>query len=92
MCAARSAVISNGVKVTGMIQGDSASVSNDPYDLNRFTSAQEGVYDRALAELRGGQKRSHWMWYIFPQIDGLGHSPSTRHYSILFHGRPLNVC
>ena len=54
----------------------------DPYDLNRFISAQEGVYDRALAELREGLKRSHWMWYIFPQIDGLGHSPTTRHYSI----------
>ena len=65
-----------------MIQGDSASDLGDPYDLNRFISAQEGVYDRALAELRGGLKRSHWMWYIFPQIDGLGHSPTTRHYSI----------
>ena len=65
-----------------MIQGDSESDRGDPYDLNRFISAQEGVYDRALAELRGGLKRSHWMWYIFPQIDGLGHSPTTRHYSI----------
>ena len=61
-----------------MIPGD----SGDPYDLARFISAQEGVYDRALAELRDGLKRSHWMWYIFPQIDGLGHSPTTRHYSI----------
>ena len=65
-----------------MIQGDSASDRGDPYDLNRFISAQEGVYDRALDELRSGLKRSHWMWYIFPQIDGLGHSPTTRHYSI----------
>ena len=65
-----------------MIQGDSASNCSDPYDLNRFISAQEGVYDRALAELRGGLKRSHWMWYIFPQIEGLGHSPTTRLYSI----------
>ena len=65
-----------------MIQGDSASNRSEPYDLNRFISAQEGVYDRALAELRGGLKRSHWMWYIFPQIEGLGHSPTTRHYSI----------
>ncbi len=53
-----------------MIPGDSASDPGDPYDLNRFISAQEGVYDRALAELRGGQKRSHWMWYIFPRAPG----------------------
>jgi len=45
---------------------------DDPYDLNRFLSAQEGVYERALAELKGGQKRTHWMWFIFPQVDGLG--------------------
>jgi uncharacterized protein (DUF1810 family) len=55
---------------------------SDLYDLNRFISAQAGVYDRALAELLGGQKRSHWMWYIFPQIEGLGHSPTTQHYSL----------
>jgi uncharacterized protein (DUF1810 family) len=55
---------------------------DDPYDLNRFLSAQEGVYDRALAELKSGQKRTHWMWYIFPQIDGLGRSPTARYYSI----------
>jgi uncharacterized protein (DUF1810 family) len=54
----------------------------DPYELNRFLSAQEGIYDRVLSELRGGQKRTHWMWYIFPQIDGLGHSPTTRHYAV----------
>ena len=65
-----------------MLHGDSASNRSDPYDLNRFISAQEGVYDRALNELRGGLKRSHWMWYIFPQIEGLGNSPTTRQYSI----------
>jgi uncharacterized protein (DUF1810 family) len=54
----------------------------DPYDLNRFLSAQEGIYERALAELKGGQKRTHWMWFIFPQIDGLGHSPTAKRYSI----------
>ena len=54
----------------------------DPYDLNRFLSAQEGVYGRALAELKEGQKRTHWMWYIFPQIDGLGYSPTAKRYSI----------
>jgi uncharacterized protein (DUF1810 family) len=56
--------------------------TTDPYDLNRFLRAQEGVYERALAELKGGQKRTHWMWFIFPQIDGLGYSPMAKRYSI----------
>jgi uncharacterized protein (DUF1810 family) len=55
---------------------------DDPYDLNRFLTAQEGVYERALAELNRGQKRTHWMWFIFPQIDGLGYSPTAKRYSI----------
>ena len=55
---------------------------DDPFDLDRFISAQERVYDRVLTELRSGQKRSHWMWFFFPQIDGLGHSSTTKHYSI----------
>lgn len=55
---------------------------DDPFDLSRFTSAQEGIYDGALAELRSGHKRTHWMWYIFPQIDGLGHSTTSKHYAI----------
>jgi uncharacterized protein (DUF1810 family) len=54
----------------------------DPHDLNRFLSAQEGVYERALAELRDGRKRTHWMWFIFPQIEGLGYSPTARYYAI----------
>ncbi|MEI6973018.1 MAG: DUF1810 domain-containing protein, partial [bacterium] len=60
-----------------------ASVARgDPFDLARFTTAQEGVYDRALTELRCGQKRTHWMWYIFPQIDGLGHSDTSKRFAI----------
>jgi uncharacterized protein (DUF1810 family) len=55
---------------------------DDPFDLNRFLEAQEGVYREALAELRHGHKRSHWMWFIFPQLDGLGHSPTTQYYAI----------
>ncbi len=55
---------------------------DDSFALSRFISAQERVYDRVLTELRSGQKRSHWMWFIFPQIDGLGHSPTTKLYSI----------
>jgi uncharacterized protein (DUF1810 family) len=54
----------------------------DPFDLARFTSAQEAVYARALAEIRAGDKRSHWMWFIFPQIDGLGFSSTAKHYAI----------
>ena len=50
--------------------------------LDRFVSAQEGVYGEALAELLAGDKRSHWMWFVFPQIAGLGHSPTARHYAI----------
>jgi uncharacterized protein (DUF1810 family) len=56
----------------------------DPYDLQRFVAAQEagGTYDRATAELRAGRKTSHWMWFIFPQIAGLGYSPASRTYAI----------
>ena len=56
--------------------------ANDPYDLDRFVRAQATDYDRALSELRDGEKRSHWMWYIFPQIEGLGTSPMSQRYSI----------
>ena len=54
----------------------------DPFDLNRFIEAQEAVYDRALSELRNGRKETHWMWFIFPQIAGLGTSPMSHRYSI----------
>ncbi len=65
-----------------MMKNGGASRRDDPFDLSRFVAAQERVYDHVLAELKSGQKRSHWMWYIFPQIDGLGHSATTKHYSI----------
>ena len=51
-------------------------------DLSRFHAAQEGVIDTALAELRAGRKTSHWMWFIFPQLKGLGRSATARHYGI----------
>ncbi len=57
-------------------------IQDDPYDLQRFISAQEGVYERALAELQSGKKRSHWMWFIFPQVEGLGQSPTSKYYAI----------
>jgi uncharacterized protein (DUF1810 family) len=56
--------------------------TDDPHDLNRFVRAQENDYARALAEIRGGRKRTHWMWYIFPQLDGLGFSEMARRYAI----------
>lgn len=52
------------------------------FDLERFVDAQRGVYDQALAELQAGRKRSHWMWFIFPQIAGLGSSDMARRYAI----------
>jgi len=52
------------------------------HDLDRFTEVQEGVYARALAEIRGGRKRSHWMWFVFPQVAGLGMSATSRRYAI----------
>ena len=54
----------------------------DRFDLQRFVKAQEWVYERALGEMRRGHKQSHWMWFIFPQFDGLGFSPTTKLYSI----------
>jgi len=56
--------------------------TNDPFDLNRFVTAQEMSYDRALQEIRTGRKRTHWMWYIFPQLDGLAFSAMSKQYSI----------
>ena len=57
---------------------------SDPYDLQRFVDAQDrgGTYDGALAELRDGRKTSHWMWFVFPQIAGLGNSPMAQRYAI----------
>ncbi len=56
--------------------------SNDPFDLARFVHAQAGVYDRALAEVRAGRKQSHWMWFVFPQLAGLGSSAMAHQYAI----------
>ena len=59
-----------------------ASVQSDPFHLERFVHAQEGVIDRVLAELRAGRKRTHWMWFIFPQIAGLGSSEMSQFFAI----------
>lgn len=56
--------------------------ADDPYHLGRFLQAQEGDFKQALSEIKGGKKRTHWMWYIFPQFDGLGFSSTAKHYSV----------
>ena len=56
--------------------------ATDPFDLSRFVEAQRGVYARALAEIAAGEKRTHWMWFIFPQLEGLGSSSMARRYAI----------
>jgi uncharacterized protein (DUF1810 family) len=55
---------------------------NDPHTLQRFLDAQELLYDQALAELSAGRKRSHWMWFIFPQLAGLGRSAMAQRFAI----------
>jgi uncharacterized protein (DUF1810 family) len=58
------------------------SNTHDRYALVRFVEAQDPVYDTVLAELRDGAKRSHWIWFVFPQLRGLGRSPTAQHYGI----------
>ena len=61
---------------------DDAQTAADPFELSRFELAQEGPYPIALRELEAGQKQSHWMWFIFPQIAGLGTSPMAQRFAI----------
>jgi uncharacterized protein (DUF1810 family) len=56
--------------------------ASDPHHLQRFVEAQHDLFDIALAELRAGAKRSHWMWFVFPQLAGLGRSPTAQYYAI----------
>ena len=57
-------------------------MTDDPFDLGRFVTAQDRVYETVLAELRAGAKRSHWIWFVFPQLRGLGRSSTAQHYGI----------
>lgn len=57
-------------------------MADDPYNLNRFIEAQDAVYETVTAELKAGRKRTHWMWFVFPQAAGLGQSPMSRKYAI----------
>ncbi len=61
---------------------DRPATPDDPFDLRRFLDAQQGVYATALAELRAGAKRSHWIWFVFPQLRGLGHSATAQRFGI----------
>jgi uncharacterized protein (DUF1810 family) len=61
---------------------ETTTSGHDAYDLARFVRAQEHTYAQALAEIRGGRKRTHWMWYVFPQLSGLGSSPMAQRYAI----------
>lgn len=65
-----------------MVDQNEPGHTDDPHDLNRFVQAQADGFELALSEIRNGRKQSHWMWYIFPQFDGLGFSPASKRYSI----------
>ncbi len=65
-----------------MAGSDTSGDLDDPYNLRRFVLAQSEDYQQALSEIRSGRKRTHWMWYVFPQIDGLAFSSTSQHYSI----------
>jgi uncharacterized protein (DUF1810 family) len=65
-----------------MSNSNDASRTGDPFDLSRFVRAQQDDYERALSEITSGQKRTHWMWYIFPQMDGLAFSSTSQRYAI----------
>ena len=65
-----------------MSHSNDAHRTTDAYDLSRFIRAQQDDYEQALSEITNGQKRTHWMWYIFPQFDGLAFSSTSRHYAI----------
>ncbi len=65
-----------------MIFSNQIAMADDPFHLERFLKAQEDDYESALGEIRAGEKRSHWIWYIFPQIDGLAFSSTSKYYAI----------
>jgi uncharacterized protein (DUF1810 family) len=65
-----------------MSRGAGAQDAADPFDLQRFVDAQDGVHERALREIQAGRKRSHWMWFVFPQYAGLGSSATSQRYAI----------
>src|SRR4030081_3743348 len=62
--------------------GRIAAAMDDRFELQRFVDAQQPIYETVLSELRAGRKRSHWMWFIFPQISGLGHSSTAQMFAV----------
>jgi uncharacterized protein (DUF1810 family) len=65
-----------------MTDANERGSADDPHELRRFVQAQKDNYAQALSEIRSGRKQSHWMWYIFPQFEGLGFSATSRRYAI----------
>lgn len=65
-----------------MINSIDSDSADDPYNFGRFLQAQEDDFEQAFSEIKRGKKRTHWMWYIFPQFDGLGFSSTAKHYSV----------
>lgn len=65
-----------------MRQYTASNSVKDPYGLNRFIAAQEQIYEQTLAEIHNGRKRTHWMWFIFPQLSGLGSSTTSVKFGI----------
>ncbi len=82
MVTTRGAGERQSVDMASMTHSHDAPNADDPYHLSRFVRAQEPEYAQALSEIKSGQKRSHWMWYIFPQVDGLAFSSTSKHYAI----------
>lgn len=80
---ATDAVGAGGASGSPRAAGAADPFDGDAYDLRRFVQAQaDGVHEQAVAELRAGAKRSHWMWFVFPQLAGLGRSSTAQHYAI----------
>ena len=77
----RRALFSGG-ESRGMANPNEPGGASDRCDLDRFVEAQDDDYEQALSEIRSGRKRSHWMWYVFPQLDGLGFSSTSKRYAI----------
>lgn len=65
-----------------MVDMGGTRTADDPYNLRRFLAAQQVNYDQALSEIRSGRKLTHWMWYVFPQLDGLAFSSTSKLYAI----------
>jgi uncharacterized protein (DUF1810 family) len=65
-----------------MTKAETSPDKDDPYRLSRFVQAQQDDYEQALSEIKSGRKRSHWIWYIFPQFDGLAFSSTSKYYAI----------